>query len=143
MSSADSYADYYAGCFKSGRYQYQVDFERFASLSSEERKQFLIAKWNEFPLADEPDGTTLDIAGLELISSKFGTSACKYYLFLKPAEGKATPFAYIDFDDFRVKEVSFMYFPDTDRTLYEIESFEIEDTFRSHYRYYKKRQASA
>ena len=139
MSAADSYADYYAGCFQS----YQVDFDRFASMSSEEQKQLLIAKWNEFPLSDEADGTTLDIAGLELIGSKFGTSACKYYVFLKPAEGKATPFAFIDFDDFRFKEVSFMYFPDTDRNLYEIESFEIEDVFRSHYRYYKKRQASA
>ena len=138
-----STADYYADCFKSGRYQAHHDFDRFKASSSEERKRYLIAKWNKFPLPDEPDGTTLDIAGLELISSKFGTSACKYYLFLKPAEGKATPFAYIDFDDFRFKEVSFMYFPDTDRTLYEIESFEIEDVFRSHYRYYKKRQASA
>ena len=143
MSAADSYADYYAGCFKSGRKLHQVEFDRFASLSSEEQKQLLIAKWNEFPLSDEADGTTLDIAGLELIGSKFGTSACKYYVFLKPAEGKATPFAFIDFDDFRFKEVSFMYFPDTDRTLYELESFEIEDAFRSHYRYYKKRQASA
>ena len=143
MSAADSYADYYADCFKSGRKLHQVEFDRFASLSSEEQKQLLIAKWNEFPLSDEADGTTLDIAGLELIGSKFGTSACKYYVFLKPAEGKATPFAFIDFDDFRFKEVSFMYFPDTDRTLYEIESFEIEDAFRSHYRYYKKRQASA
>jgi len=135
MSAADS--------FPSRRYQYQVDFDRFASLSSEERKQYLIAKWNKFPLSDEADGTTLDIAGLELIGSKFGTSACKYYVFLKPAEGKATPFAYIDFDDFRFKEVSFMYFPDIDRKFHEIESFEIEDAFRSHYRYYKKRQASA
>ena len=146
MSAADSYADYYAGCFKSGRKLHQVEFERFANLSSEEQKQLLVAKWNEFPLSDEADGTTLDIAGLQWHHHQVGTwrtSTCKYYVFLKPAEGKAIPFAFIDFDDFRFKEVSFMYFPDTDRTLQEIESFEIEEVFRSNYRTYKKRQASA
>ena len=122
---------------------YSVNFDRFKSLSSEEQKQYLIAKWNDFPLADEQDGTTLDIVGLELNSSKFGASSCKYYVFLKPAEGKATPFAFVEFDVFRFIEVSFMYFPDINRETYEVESFKIEDVFPSHYRYYKKRQASA
>ena len=139
----DYSADYSAGCFKSGRYQAHVDFDLFKSLSSEERKHYLIAKWNEFPLAVELDGTTLDIAGLELNSSKFGTSSCKYYVFLKPADGKATPFAFVEFDDFRFIEVSFMYFTDINRDTFELESFEIEDVFRLHYVYYKKRQASA
>ena len=53
---------------KSGHYQAHYDFDRFKASSSKERKRFLIAKWNKFPLADEQDGTTLDIAGVELNS---------------------------------------------------------------------------
>ena len=138
-----STADYYADCFKSGRYQAHHDFDRFKASSSEERKRYLIAKWNKFPLADEPDGTTLDIAGVELNSYEVGTTSSKYYIFLKPVDGMATPFAFVEFDDFRFIEISFMYFPDINRVTFELESFEFEDVFRSHYAYYKRRQAAA
>ena len=124
-----STADYYADTFKSGRYQAHEDFDRFKASSSEERKRYLVAKWNQFPLADEPDGTTLDITGVELNSYEVGTTSCKYYIFLKPVDGKATPFAFVEFDDFRFIEVSFLYFPDINRDTFDSEFFVLEDVF--------------
>ena len=127
----------------SGRLQVDDDFDRCLASSSEDRKRYLIAKWNKFPLADEPDGTTLDIVGVELNSYEVGTISSKYYIFLKPVDGMATPFAFVEFDDFRFIEISFMYFPDINRDTFELESFLLEDDFRSHNAYYKRRQAAA
>ena len=126
----------------SGRLQVDDDFDRCLASSSEDRKRYLIARWNKFPLADEPDGTTLDIAGVKIISKGGRTCACKYFVVLKPVDGKRTPFAWV-YDNFRMVEVEFMYFPDINRVTVELEPFEFEDVFRSHYAYYKKRQAVA
>ena len=126
----------------SGRLQVDDDFDRCLASSSEDRKRYLIARWNKFPLADEPDGTTLDIAGVKIISKGGRTCACKYFVVLKPVDGKRTPFAWV-YDNFRMVEVEFMYFPDINRDTFELESFLLEDDFRSHNAYYKRRQAEA
>ena len=111
----------------------QKDFADFYFLSKEEQTRYLNARWGRFALAG--NAATLEICGLEFVS----LYACKYYVVLKPVDGKPTVFAFVRYDSFAIVELEFMYHPEINRDPVTLKPSELEAVFQSHYVQYLSR----
>ena len=112
----------------------QKDFQNFHFLSKEEQIRYLNARWGRFALAG--NAATLEIGGLEFLSHY----ACKYYVVLKPVDGKPMVFAFVRYDSFAIVELEFMYYPEINRDPVTLKPSELEAVFQSHYAIHQKRQ---